>query len=635
MRQTIAGLLCLGFLAFAAGGQETASAPASVPSTAPVMPKPEPVLQHIPADAVCYLVVNDIGATMARVDGYMVAVGLNELIGPMMPNGAMEAFKAAAMLGEGFNPAGGFAAVLLDGEKFGVDLVDLMGRSQTSQPASQPASQPQSQESKVVPFVLLIPGSSVQAVFSNYEITEVGKYAQVALRMGPMLATQLGGYVCLAPSAEILDAVVAESGTGPTTAPSPERDELLARADIAVHANMAKVAPLLDKIMAKAQEDISKHTAKEVFKSTWAMYMGFYQQMYSQMTELDVAARFTPTGLVLEGLAGFKADSPIGRSVAAFQPSGQNLLDRLADLSYVLAVGSAGSLVSGEQDQNVAADMTDKVLAMAPFSEMDEQSKADLKAVFTGLSAQQGNGVQMVIGGAPEGSGVFGASMVIRCKDSAAVKELLLSAAPLIETVIKTAAHKEQLPFQIAVSRGLATVDDLAVDAVEIVLDPNEMSEQDRAKLALAVGEEAIRFRLVAVDPQTVVITFGGAQPYLAEALKVAKAGDGAILSDPSVADALAVMPQNPNAIALLNVGNLFEVIGKALRTLEDPNAALPFRLTSKVPVAFGSGVWGGGIHVVWYVPNELVKEGVDAVKALIAAPRPMPTTSPQEEGGF
>lgn len=228
--------------------------------------------------------------------------------------------------------------------------------------------------------------------------------------------------------------------------------------------------------------------------------------------------------------------------------------------------------------------------------------------------------------------------MVLRCKDSAALKELLLGTAPLIETTLKTFAHKEQLPFQIAVAKNVATVDDLAVDAIEIVMDPNEMSEQDKAKMALAMGEAAVRFHLVAADPQTVVITFGGAQPYLAEVLKVAKAGDGKILSDPSVADVLAVMPQNLTGIGLLNVGNLFEVLSKAMQTLEGPGAVLPFRITSKSPVAFGSGITGSCAHGVLYVPNELVKEGVDAVKALIAGPRPMPptpTTGPVEDANF
>ena len=504
------------------------------------MPKPESVLEHIPADALGYLVVPDVGGMMSKVDTYLVEVGLADLLRPAMPNGALEGVRGAAMLGEGFNPSGGFAVVMLNPEKFGVDLLAMMGLA--AEPASQPETAPAEPK---LPIVILVPGLSVQSVFSNYQITPGEKYSQVALRIGPMLATQLGGYVCLSPSAEALDALKAATPISPPA----ELAELLARSDIAVHVNMEVAAPLVNKLLAKAVEHMQEGFAPPVIKTLWSTYVGVYKELCSQMTAISVAGRFVPTGVVMEGLAGFKADSPMGRAVAAVQPAGGNLLARVSSPTYVLAMGVAEKAREvTEQDKALATEMMDTWLATPPFSTLGDQAKADLKTLVLALIEQQAGGMQMVIGGAPEGSGLFGASVVLQCKDSAALKDLLLGAVPLVETVIKTVAGEEELPFRIAATRGVATVDGLPVDAIELVLTKEEekpatsepaetpakeataataeapapekpatesapTTEPEKSSILTVMGENKIRFYLAAVDPQTLVITFGGARP--------------------------------------------------------------------------------------------------------------------------
>ncbi|MCJ7544440.1 MAG: hypothetical protein MUP47_07750 [Phycisphaerae bacterium] len=682
--QTLAGLWCLTCLALGAWGQEVAEpvvepspqpavepAAVSAPTTAVAMPKPESVLQHIPADALGYVVVRDVGALMGKVDAYLAEIGLAELVAPAMPTGALDSVRAAAMLGEGFNPSGGCAVVMLDPEKLGVDLLAIMGQGE--EPASQPETEPVEPK---LPIVILVPGLSVESVFGNYPITPGQKYTEVALRVGPMLAKQMGGYVCLSPSAEALDALAAAAPASPPA----ELTELLARSDITLHINMEVAAPLVDKLLAKGVASMAEGQAPPVIRSIWSTYMGFYKELCSQMTAVSIGGRFVPTGVVIEAMAGFKPDSPLGRAIATAQPAGGNLLGRVSSPSYVLAIGMATT--SSEETENqqkaFAIDIVDTCLAMPPLNALAEQTKADLKALVLALSEQQAGGMQMVIGGAPRGSGLFGASAVLRCKDSAALKELLLGAVPLVETVIKTLAEEEELPFQIVTTRGVATVDGLAVDAIEFIpraeqeeptattesaapaeeaeatTDPAETeapateeaaapekpttesapAEAEKGPIATVMGEDKIRFYLAAVDPQTLVVTFGGAQPYLAEAVRVAKAGDGTILSDPAVAKALAVMPKSITSVGLLNVGNLFDVITHAAVTMEGPGAGPPFKITTQTPIAMGGGASGTSAYVVYYIPNDLVKEGVNIFKQMFA-PSPVPTSGPSGAGDF
>lgn len=693
MLQTLTGLWCLTFLALGSWGQEAAEpvvepAPEPVveiattpaPTTAVAMPKPESVLEHIPADALGYVVVPDVGALLGKVDAYLAEVGLSELVAPAMPAGALEGVRAAAMLGEGFNPSGGFAVVMLDPEKLGVDLLAIMGLAE--EPASQPETQPVEPK---LPIVILVPGLSVESVFSNYPITPGEKYTEVALRMGPMLATQMGGYVCLSPSAEALDALVAAAPASPPA----ELAELLTRSDITVHVNMEVAAPLMDKLLTKAVESMEEGHAPPVVRGIWSTYMGFYKELCSQMTAISVGGRFAPTGIVVEAMAGFKPDTPLGQALAATHPMGGNLLSHVANPTYVLAVGAAEKPTEvSEQDKALATDMMDTWLAMPPLDALAEQTKADLKALVLAMTEQQTSGMQMVIGGAPEGSGLFGASFVLQCKDSSALKELLLGAVPLAETLIKTVAEEEDLPFRIVVARGVATVDGLAVDAIEFIpiaegqaptTEPaapadqapaieepaeaeappaEELTEAEapateepapaeepmtasapaeavKSLIATVMGEDKIRFYLVAIDPETLVVTFGGAQPHLAEAVRVAKAGDGAILSDPAIAKALAVMPKNMSSVVLLNVGNLFDLIVKAAEAIEGPGAGPSFRITTQTPIAFGGAVSGTSASAVYYIPNELVKEGVDIFKQIFAPPPPVPSSGPSDQGGF
>jgi hypothetical protein len=366
--------------------------------------------------------------------------------------------------------------------------------------------------------------------------------------------------------------------------------------------------------------------------------------------------------------------------MAATQPPSGNLLSRVSSPSYILAVGAGekASPQTQEQEKTFATEMTDTWMTLPPFSMLDEKTKADLKALILAMSEQQAGGMQLIIGGPPEGSGLFAASLVLQCKDSAALKELILGAVPLAETIIKTVTEEEELPFKIVASRAVTTVNGLSVDAIEFVIaaeeeeapatepaapaeepaaaeapatenvdasevaiasstpaeEPTTTAEAEKNPVALVMGEDKIRFYLVAVDPQTLVITVGGAQAHLADAVRVAKAADGAILSDPVVAEALAVMPKNLSSVALLNVGNLFDVIINAVVTMEGPESSPPFRVTTKTPIAFGGGVSGTMAHAVYYIPNELVKEGVSIFKTL-AGPRPMPGPAPSGEGDF
>ena len=144
MRQSLKTWSMFFFLVILAApvlAQPTATATA--PSTAAAMPKLEDVSQYIPPDSLAYAVVNNVGAMTGNVEKYLDDVGLAALLKPMMPTGLLDLIKLQAMLGDGFNPNGGFAFVMLDPNKFGIDVIAMMeSKKAATKPASAPATAP-------------------------------------------------------------------------------------------------------------------------------------------------------------------------------------------------------------------------------------------------------------------------------------------------------------------------------------------------------------------------------------------------------------------------------------------------------------------------------------------------------------
>jgi hypothetical protein len=228
------------------------TATATAPSTAAAMPKLEDVSQYIPSDSLAYAVVNNVGVMTGNVEKYLEDVGLSALLKPMMPTGLLDLIKLQAMLGDGFNPNGGFAFVMLDPNKFGIDVIAMMeSKKAATEPASAPATAPAAEPK--LPFAIFVPGSGVKEVFGNYPQTPAGKYTEVQLRMGKMLAGQIGGYVVLSPLAEVLDVI-----TGPRSGPPlpKTQTDMIAQSDLAIHINIASAEPIIKALMA---QDVHGH----------------------------------------------------------------------------------------------------------------------------------------------------------------------------------------------------------------------------------------------------------------------------------------------------------------------------------------------------------------------------------------
>ncbi|MDY6913706.1 MAG: hypothetical protein SVT52_04535 [Planctomycetota bacterium] len=614
--QTYFAVVLVALAAAVALAQEAAPMP---------MPKPEPIISHIPAGTMGFVVVNDVQATTEKVESFLKEIGLAPMLGisDETPGMVLAMLKGAAMLGEGFNAQGGFAAVMLDPQQFGVDLIQMM---MPDMAATQPDEKPK------VPFVLFVPGTGVKEVFGNYPCVEAENYTKVSLRMGEMFAAKCGGYVILSPTPKALDAVLQAEQKAATELTGDEA-ELLVRSDIGAWVNMKTVAPIYSTMLDKFQEQMARPGMMGPPKFLASVFP-FYKTMIAQMQSVAVGGRFVETGLVFEEAITFLPDSNFAKAMAEAKTStAKELLNRLPNLPYVLAFGAVGN--TSEQEKEMTDELLDKLLADESMAEVPEETKAKIKELAIGFN-EQVTGAQLVGGGAPEGSGLFGLAYVIQCKDAETVKGMLADSAAVTETLIKSLVDDEDAQqLKISYIEAADTAGEAQVDAISITHpELAEMDEEDKAEMKKVLGEDGVRLLIAAADENAVVVTFGGSQAFMAEALKTA-AGGGTIPAGEELAEALKYMPDKPTGIMLLNVGNLFDVILKGTRVMQDnEEAMLPIQITTKTPIAIGAGVQANAVRVVAYVPNKLIQEAVGAAMMFMMPQPAMPAGGEPTQGG-
>lgn len=571
--------------------------------------KPEPVITHIPAGAMGFVVVNDLQSMTGKVDKFMDKLGFGEMLSQPDPSdpektikmSVLDLLRGAAALGDGFNPKGGLAAVMLDLKAFDIDLMGLIGGG--GAPAQENG---QAKPEPKLPVVIFVPGKDVKSVLGAYNPEQAGKYMKVTLPVGTMFAGQVGSYVMISPNDKALDAVATATKKAPTELPA-EQLKAISQSDIAYVMNGKVAGPVLAELMQVAEAQMSANAGE--MAPLLGTYFRIYREALSQLGAVTVAGRFVEDGLVFDELVAFQPDTPYAKAMESAKLTGKTSLSALPNLPYVLAIGASAS--TSEQNVQVGLDMINSLMLNEPLAGMPDDLKASIKKLYQDV-ADQVTGMQIVGGGAPEGSGVFGVSFVIKCKDSAKMKLLLAEKARIAQALVKHfgADEPDLQKLSIKYVKGAQTVGEISADAVVIEHpEMEDMGENDRAEMKKALGEDKINFRVAATDKNTVVVTFGGSNAFFAEAVKSAASGTGKIGTDSDSLKATKYMPAERQMVALFSASNLYDVIVAGMKVMAPEEELPPFKITCKTPIAMGAGTTGKSAHIVFFVPTDLIKD--------------------------
>lgn len=590
--------------------------------------KPGDILEQIPADSMGFVAVKDVEGFAGKVESFAGEIGAGEMLKQQMPAGLVAKMKGKMQLGDGFNPKGGMAMVMLNPKEYGIDLTDYMPDPQTGMPAKEP-------NPNEMPILIYVPAKDIQSTFAAYNPQPDGKLMKMTGPTGDVYAAEGNGYVILSP----LKAALAKASGGKSVAKAAPKDhlKLVGRNDAFMHVNMEVAGPVLLKMIDAMEKQMLQPPAggmgpgggmpMPMAGPMMAMapmmkpMLDMYRTLIGEATAVTAGMRFAKDGLVGEKIASFKSKGKVAGILNSGKAIDGQPLGKVPSLPYI----AAAQMTIPKSD--AVQDFRQQMFTAMFQSPMFAQVPANLKKQANELDAKmlaQIQEIQFVVGGAPKNSGVFGMAYVMKVKSAENTKKLLAEGAGLGEQMVKEVFKAMGAPtdtpdsptnLTIKYQQGVENVDGLATDVISID-HPNlsQMPEEQKKMMSTVLGDDKVRFFVNSPDKNTVVMSFGGSTRFLGEVVKAVKTG-GPLPNDKNVAQAMAHMPSKPCCVMLVSPGNALQVVKTGMAAMGE-NAPLPIQIDTKVPIALGVTTGGDDLHAVGYVPTSLVKEGFAAWQA-------------------
>ncbi len=588
-----------------------------------VMPPVESVLNHIPAGAMGFFVVNGIDDLLVKVETFYQRIG--SPVGGLPPLGDL----IRSSMGPDFNINGDFAAVMLDPALFDVDLVELLTAS-FAPATTQPGPQALVDEDAQVPYLFIVAGLSTEGIMSPvFEVTQEGDYTVLTNSQADQsfYAVKVGGYILLSPSLEVLEAVRSADSSFEDEV-SADQYQAIAEADFAAYANMSVSAPVLIDLLEAVQSGnfgpMSPMTmgqgvgAYSVSRLMLANLANLNEQL-DQIESVSLQYTFTETGLRFQESVVFDEDSPTGQFYMSMPAVEQLPIDMLPNLPYVIAGGCRA-----EMNEQMRQQSLDTLSNMLNTPEIQQHFSEEVIARMLSIAEEMYTDVsevQFVVGGAPAGAGTIAAAFVFRTADPEGAMARLPEDLPLLETALNTLITQfdGEAGLTITVFEDVETIAGVSVDKV-VLSHPDlaDASSDEFQEMQAVLGTTEVMFLVAAPDENTLVVTFGGGSAMMAETIEAAMNG-GSIAASAGVAEVMAELPDDPYMVMLVSLGNLGQV-GVATEQAVDPDSAYiawPFQyMETTAPIALGASVDGATVHVTVFAPNEVIADAVASVSA-------------------
>jgi len=590
------------------------------------------IMECIPAGS-SYFMTNSIAKTIDSTEMFLIDIGVGQMlgIGVAHPGGGrpprsvlLEKLKGLFKFGEGFDPKGAAAVVIVNPAAGGIDFLELLKAAEAQAKAS---GKPVSYRATIKPreFVAIVLPGTLEAFFAHDESTKEGRLTVTKMAGEKTYAAQKGPYVVLSPTKTAVTAILdAEKNAG--TELSADEIALIKGSELAVHYDIRPFRPLAGKVM----DELATTLEKSFDKPTAAglkVYLMMARGLMNQMDTTTFGVKLGQNGVNIDSISTAKTGSTAAKVFAAESatPGGAKVLDSLPSMPYVAAMGVNGWM-NNPTLHAAMVDMSKAMMGPDSIYKVDEKTKARMTELQTELAGMI-TGLQLVLGGAPKGKGMFSVAYVIKCKDSAKYRAMFPEG---IELSNKMLAGLEMPPgspkIAMTYTKDAEKVDGVSVDSMNILLSqvPGDDKDELPKMLKMVLGEENIRLLIATPDARTMVMTIGGSTEAMSQALKVC-AGKGPIPAMPGTAAVMRNLPENPSIVALLNVANLLDVIRTGTKAAGMPPESIKMVpvINCKTPIAFGAKAKGATLQTGLYVAKPLIKEAVQAVMATIARDDP------------
>jgi len=561
---------------------------------------PEPVLDHVPPDVVGAVVIHDVGKAGANADEFLLAVSPPDEI--ILPLPVVELIKARFGIGEGFNPAGGFAAFLLNPKPYGLELGEaLAGKRKDGSKIT----------SDMVPLVILIPGKDPARMFAFRKPTAADGVVQFKGEDGrARYCMQVGGYVALGANLKAVKAVAAGTKSIATALSKADRDFIDSH-DAAVWVDTAQLAPVVAARAVTARGPKAKGgggmlAALMALKGDPGVQ---WNALLGQMRSAIAGLRFAKEGLYIEAGGAFRPDSEMGKALAAYTPAAPKLLDRLPGPPYTVALGM---LNAPTPSKKMLSERIDRALAGPPYKDLPADARDKLRKAAVALD-EQVKAVQLYFGPI---SSPMRLAYVVRCESSAKARGQFAEIMSVAVQAAEAGTDKRLEGVTLKYEPNAAKVAGREADV--FTMTPTKAGEAQRKRAEAVLGAEALRLVVVQAGEDVLLIAQDRDAEAIVQALAVAEKASGGIADDPNVAKVLALLPAKRTAVGVVDARRLQAVI-KAVR-VAGGGKPVDVEINSDVPFAGAVSLAGTSIRLTAILPTETLREVMKVVSALLSA---------------
>jgi hypothetical protein len=578
-----------------------------------------PVLMVIPEEASLFVAVKNITDLTGKIDTLVTDIGLS-------PGGAMSSLNmlmSKENFGPGFNANGGFGLAVIDPNLLGYKIEDLMGESAAEKPA---------------PLIYLVPCTDLKTLWPGATISEANGLTKLDVNGETVYAKMMGSYAVLGDGPEPVRLAAATKHSAMAKV-SKAHQAIITQADAAVYADVKSLQPWIKALAQKASEEMDNGPGMPWGRMSNAKAMKFWSRMTEDMDALSIGINVNKSGLIFNRYVTFVPQSKMAAMLGGVHMASAttSMLTQMPNLPYVLAAGSADMAQFSPQAQAATRDWLAQLLTgLAPGVSADTKTKLTQLAVDV---YSQVKSVRVFIGGAPKDSGVFAVGIVLNSDNPDAILAKMPEIVPLKQQVLNAiiASAKSNAGMHMGMSAtGSAPASEPAMPAEQKVtlkytpaalnvagaavatIDVDSptlvnMEPDQKAQMAKVLGEGQIRFYIAKASDKSLVITFGGSQAFLAEAIKAAKAGRD-LAADPMVAAGIKEMPAGLSSLGLFNVPNLVMQVKAGVAAVAGPQVVQnsPFasiELKPGTPVTIGRSLVDNGDQARVFIPEEMMSD--------------------------
>jgi hypothetical protein len=441
-------------------------------------------------------------------------------------------------------------------------------------------------------LLMYIPTSDADKLLLGYvKDEETGLLARPDDLGEVLYAKAVKDYVLLGEDAKAITTAAGKSGAWDVI-PARHRGVML-KQDIAIHVDLpafAEVAKKVEETSPNANEDVG------------AMLGAFFgEDSESAAGGITIGE----DGYALDLRVAPKADSAMAKMLAS-PLKGKGLdLQRLPKIPVVAMYSfSQPEVQAGESPMKAIMELarTDTPDGESMGGDPDVNMLLNFLSTFTD-NAQSG---AIVFGMGPGSVMTFNG--LLQTENSAEMLQAIEKATIQLAKDVKASDDPDVNQATFEYKANAETIDGQAIH--HLTFDEPDMQE-DAEEVKRLLGEEKIIVRLAAPDLKTVVLTLGGKDAMMKEALAAAAKGKSGFLAEEATQQVLKDVPNKAYGTVLVQPSTVADLIAGIFQVNPaDMGMAMKFK---KVPLAVGWGPQGQDMQIAGVAPIDSLVDGAQA----------------------